>query len=53
MSVCGYVCGVGDRHLGNILVVLRTGQLIPIDFGYSFGAALTVGGCLTFITGEH
>jgi hypothetical protein len=43
MSVCGYVCGVGDRHLGNIMLVLRTGQLIPVDFGYSFGAGLTVG----------
>lgn len=36
-SICGYVAGVGDRHLGNTLVDMRTGALVPIDFGYSFG----------------
>jgi phosphatidylinositol 3-kinase len=28
--------GIGDRHLDNILL-LPTGQLLHVDFGYSFG----------------
>ncbi len=42
LSVCGWLCGVGDRHPGNVLVQPRTGGLVPIDFGYSFGGATTV-----------
>lgn len=42
-SVCGYLCGVGDRHWGNMLLCQRTGQLVGIDFGYAFGTATTVG----------
>lgn len=38
-SICGYVAGVGDRHLDNILLDLSTGQLVHIDFGYAFGTA--------------
>ncbi|KAH6557334.1 hypothetical protein KP509_1Z120700 [Ceratopteris richardii] len=37
ISIFGYVAGVGDRHLGNILLDSKGGALIPIDFGYSFG----------------
>ena len=37
VSICGYVAGVGDRHLSNTLVDMRSGALVPIDFGYSFG----------------
>eukprot|EP00798_Chlamydomonas_sp_ICE-L_P011150 gene11149-18769_t len=33
----GYIAGVGDRHLQNILIDESTGELVPIDFGYSFG----------------
>ena len=41
-SAFGWVAGVGDRHAQNILVEDATGSLVPIDFGYSFGAATTV-----------
>ncbi|KAL2645175.1 hypothetical protein R1flu_012762 [Riccia fluitans] len=40
ISICGYVAGVGDRHLANTLVDMRSGSLIPIDFGYSFGTGV-------------
>ncbi|OAE24558.1 hypothetical protein AXG93_2415s1380 [Marchantia polymorpha subsp. ruderalis] len=40
ISICGYVAGVGDRHLANTLVDMRTGALVPIDFGYSFGTGV-------------
>ena len=29
--------GVGDRHLDNFLFDCKYGNIIPIDFGYSFG----------------
>ncbi|KAL3698516.1 hypothetical protein R1sor_012592 [Riccia sorocarpa] len=40
ISICGYVAGVGDRHLANTLVDMSSGSLIPIDFGYSFGTGV-------------
>ncbi|KAK9867398.1 hypothetical protein WJX84_001490 [Apatococcus fuscideae] len=40
VSICGYIAGSGDRHLGNLLLDVRTGALVPIDFGYSFGTAV-------------
>uniref|UniRef100_A0A0G4HZ01 PI3K/PI4K catalytic domain-containing protein n=1 Tax=Chromera velia CCMP2878 TaxID=1169474 RepID=A0A0G4HZ01_9ALVE len=36
-SAVGYVLGIGDRHLENFLVSTSTFNLVPIDFGYSFG----------------
>lgn len=41
-SIMGYITGVGDRHLQNFLFKDSTGELIPIDFGYSFGTATQV-----------
>ena len=38
-SICGYVAGVGDRHLDNILLDSSSGELVHIDFGYAFGTA--------------
>jgi len=38
VCVVGYVLGIGDRHLENLLVHAPTASIIMIDFGYSFGA---------------
>ncbi|KAJ2900669.1 hypothetical protein IWW38_000342 [Coemansia aciculifera] len=35
-SMAGYVVGLGDRHLGNLLVCAQSGQLVNIDFSLSF-----------------
>lgn len=35
-----YVFGIGDRHLENFLIQTSTGNLVMIDFGYSFGAGI-------------
>lgn len=34
-SAIGYVLGIGDRHLGNIMLNLHTGKIAHIDFGYT------------------
>lgn len=36
MSLVGYIMGLGDRHLGNILFSMSTGKIVHIDFGDSF-----------------
>lgn len=36
MSVLGYVLGVGDRHLDNILLCQETGEALHIDFNVCF-----------------
>ncbi|KAL8455191.1 hypothetical protein Emag_001028 [Eimeria magna] len=38
-AVC-YCLGIGDRHLGNCLLDLNTGECINIDFGYAFDVAV-------------
>lgn len=38
MSVANWVLGIGDRHLGNILLNTKTGRVVGIDFGLCFGA---------------
>ncbi|XP_066152379.1 serine-protein kinase ATM isoform X2 [Euwallacea fornicatus] len=35
-SMCGYVLGIGDRHVSNILVDKQTAEVIHIDFGIAF-----------------
>jgi phosphatidylinositol kinase/protein kinase (PI-3 family) len=39
ISIYGYILGIGDRHLENFLLDLKTGRLLPIDFGHAFGSA--------------
>ncbi|KAL7670762.1 hypothetical protein ACOME3_005686 [Neoechinorhynchus agilis] len=39
LSVITYILGIGDRHQRNILVDLRKGYVIGIDFGCAFGNA--------------
>src|SRR5690606_4843530 len=36
MSMIGYVFGLGDRHLGNILTHLGTGEILHIDYNICF-----------------
>ena len=36
-SAYGYILGLGDRHLDNILLDTRSGSVIHIDFGICFG----------------
>lgn len=35
-SIVGHVLGLGDRHVSNILVDIRGGELVHIDFGVAF-----------------
>ncbi|KAJ1943956.1 hypothetical protein GGF37_002418, partial [Kickxella alabastrina] len=35
-SIAGYVLGLGDRHLANLLVDVRSGRLVHIDFNMCF-----------------
>uniref|UniRef100_A0A182NB03 Serine/threonine-protein kinase ATM n=1 Tax=Anopheles dirus TaxID=7168 RepID=A0A182NB03_9DIPT len=35
-SMIGYVLGIGDRHVQNILIDKHTGEVIHIDFGIAF-----------------
>lgn len=32
-SMIGYILGIGDRHVSNILIDESTAELIHIDFG--------------------
>jgi len=36
-SALGYVVGLGDRHLDNILLNPRQGHLVHVDFSILFG----------------
>ncbi|KAJ3073015.1 hypothetical protein HDU98_002395 [Podochytrium sp. JEL0797] len=42
LNICSYFLGIGDRHLDNFLVDLRTGRIVGIDFGHAFGSATEV-----------
>ena len=36
MTVIGYVIGLGDRHLDNLLIDFRRGEVIHIDYNICF-----------------
>ena len=44
MSMLGYVIGLGDRHLDNILLDHETGEVVHIDYNICFekGTSLRV-----------
>lgn len=43
-SIVGHILGLGDRHISNILLDLKTGEVVHIDLGIAFdqGRALPV-----------
>ncbi|CAG7834749.1 unnamed protein product [Allacma fusca] len=41
-SAIGYVLGIGDRHLDNILIDLKAGYFIHVDFSLVFGKGATL-----------
>nr|CAD7257208.1 unnamed protein product [Timema shepardi] len=42
MSIIGYIIGLGDRHLDNVLVDLTTGEVVHIDYNVSFEKGKTL-----------
>ncbi|XP_065223597.1 DNA-dependent protein kinase catalytic subunit-like [Planococcus citri] len=42
MCIASWILGIGDRHLDNILVSLKSGTCIGIDFGLAFGTGTDV-----------
>ncbi|XP_054164318.1 serine/threonine-protein kinase SMG1-like [Oppia nitens] len=42
MSIIGYIIGLGDRHLDNILLDLNTGEVIHIDYNICFEKGKTL-----------
>ncbi|KAG1650713.1 Serine/threonine-protein kinase SMG1 [Nymphon striatum] len=36
MSMIGYIIGLGDRHLDNVLIDLATGEVVHIDYNVCF-----------------
>jgi len=49
-SAVGFILGIGDRHLDNMLVDLSSGRLIHVDFSVMFnkGSSLAVPECVPF-----
>ncbi|KAK3930101.1 Serine/threonine-protein kinase SMG1 [Frankliniella fusca] len=42
MSVIGYIIGLGDRHLDNVLVDLSSGEVVHIDYNVCFEKGKTL-----------
>lgn len=40
MNGAHWILGIGDRHLGNMLLHCKTGRLVGVDFGLCYGAAI-------------
>ena len=38
----GYILGLGDRHMNNILMDMNTAEIVHIDLGIAFDAGLTL-----------
>jgi ataxia telangiectasia mutated family protein len=35
-SIVGHFLGIGDRHMSNILIHQKSGEVVHIDFGFVF-----------------
>ncbi|KAF5289822.1 hypothetical protein FQA39_LY14977 [Lamprigera yunnana] len=42
ICISHWLLGIGDRHLQNTLISLRSGRAIGIDFGYAFGVGTQI-----------
>ncbi|XP_050541278.1 serine/threonine-protein kinase SMG1 [Daktulosphaira vitifoliae] len=42
MSIIGYIIGLGDRHLDNLLVNLQSGEVVHIDYNVCFEKGKTL-----------
>lgn len=42
MSIIGYVIGLGDRHLDNVLIKLASGEILHIDYSVCFEKGKTL-----------
>lgn len=40
MSMVGYIIGLGDRHLDNVLIDMTTGEVVHIDYNVCFEKVL-------------
>ena len=43
ISIAGYILGIGDRHLENLLLDTQDGGILSIDFGVAFGSGVGLG----------
>lgn len=42
MSIIGYIIGLGDRHLDNVLIDLNSGEVVHIDYNVCFEKGKTL-----------
>ncbi|XP_053980704.1 DNA-dependent protein kinase catalytic subunit-like [Hylaeus volcanicus] len=40
MCIAHWILGIGDRHLGNTVIIIDSGRCLGIDFGLAFGAGI-------------
>ncbi len=40
MSMVGFILGLGDRHLENILLDVTSGDVVHVDFNCLFGKVI-------------